>query len=57
MNLPFQNTIVTIKLIQLKILRPILGIEDVSINYADGQIVQENKIIENNIIVLILELL
>ena len=54
MNLPFQNTIVTIKLIQLKIL--ILGIEDVSINYADGQIVQDNKI-ENSIIVLILELL
>ena len=46
MNLQFQNTIVTIKLIQLKIL--IIGIEDVSINYVDGQILQENKIENNN---------
>ena len=46
MNLQFQNTIVTIKLIQLNIL--VIGIEDISINYLDGQIVQENTI-ENNI--------
>ena len=38
-----QNTIVKllIKLIQLNIL--IIGIEDISINYLDGQIVQETR--------------
>ena len=42
MNLQFQNTIDTIKLIQLNI------IENISIYYLDGQIIQENTI-ENNI--------
>ena len=46
MDLQFPNTIVTIKFIQLNIL--LIGIEDISIDYLDGQIVQENTI-ENNI--------
>ena len=42
MNLQFQNTIVTIKLIQLHIL--IIGIEEISINYLDGQHTNKKKI-------------